>query len=67
MKLKNIPEFSQLSGGQAIEFAASKCMNPSRYKFSIPLLQYKNCNFSMAGIKAQLIRHVLQEEKAHSM
>lgn len=67
MKLKNIPEFSQLSGGQAIELGASKSSDPLRFKFSIPLTQYKDCNFSMAGTKAQLLRHVIKEEKAYSM
>lgn len=45
MKLKNLTEYSQLNGGQAIELAASKADNPLQYKFTIPLLQYKNCNF----------------------
>lgn len=63
MKLRNNPEYSTLSGGQAIELAASRADNPDQYKFTVPLLHYKNCNFSFSGIKAQLIRHVISEEK----
>lgn len=63
MKLKNHPEYSILSGGQAIELAASKADNPLQYNFTQPLLHYKNCNFSFSGIKAQLIRHIIKEER----
>ncbi|GJQ70306.1 hypothetical protein Trydic_g22744 [Trypoxylus dichotomus] len=67
MKLKNIPEFSQLSGGQAIELAASKSTDPLKFKFTIPLVQYRDCNFSLAGAKTQLMCHLLKEEKAHNI
>ncbi|KAG5891072.1 hypothetical protein JTB14_005708 [Gonioctena quinquepunctata] len=63
MKLKNLPEYSQLSGGQAIELAASKADNPLMFKFTIPLLQYKNCNFSFSGMKNQLQLQLIEEEK----
>lgn len=65
MKLKNLQEYSELSGGQAIELAARKAENPLRFPFTTPLLHLKDCNFSMAGIKAQLIRHILKEEQIH--
>ncbi|VEN56740.1 unnamed protein product [Callosobruchus maculatus] len=63
MKLKNLPEYSCLSGGQAFELASQKADNPLQYKFSVPLLQYKNCNFSFAGLKNQLQRHLVDEER----
>lgn len=67
MKLRNLSEFSTLSGGQAIELAASKADNPLQYKFTTPMLQHKNCNFSMAGLKNQLLRHLIEEERKHCM
>ncbi|XP_063901393.1 tRNA N6-adenosine threonylcarbamoyltransferase, mitochondrial-like [Zophobas morio] len=67
MKLRNIAEYSQLSGGQAIELAASKASDVLQFKFTTPLLQYKNCNFSMAGLKTQVQRHILTEEKKHDV
>uniref|UniRef100_A0A6P7GM43 N(6)-L-threonylcarbamoyladenine synthase n=1 Tax=Diabrotica virgifera virgifera TaxID=50390 RepID=A0A6P7GM43_DIAVI len=63
MKLKNIPTYSTLSGGQAIELAATHADNPLAYKFTIPLLMYKNCNFSFSGIKNQLLLQLQREEK----
>lgn len=63
MKLKNLPEYSTLSGGQAIEMAASRATNPSQYEFTIPLAHRKDCNFSFAGLKTQLLRHVIKDEE----
>ncbi|CAG9863910.1 unnamed protein product [Phyllotreta striolata] len=67
MKLKNLPEYSKLSGGQAVELAARKADNPLAYKFTIPLQQYKNCNFSFSGIKNQLLLHLQREEILHDV
>lgn len=63
MKLKNLPEYETLSGGRAIELAASRATNPLQYNFTIPLLHRKDCNFSMAGLKTQLLRHVIKDEQ----
>lgn len=65
LKLKNLKEYSELSGGRAIELAARKAENPFRFQFTIPLIQRKDCNFSMAGIKTQLVNFILKEEKLH--
>ncbi|RZC36577.1 tRNA N6-adenosine threonylcarbamoyltransferase, mitochondrial, partial [Asbolus verrucosus] len=37
------------------------------FKFTVPLLQYKDCNFSMAGLKMQVKRHLLTEESKHEV
>lgn len=63
MKLTNLPEFSKRSGGQAIELAASKAKDPLQFKLSIPLIQYKDCNFSLAGLKTQVKKCIIQEEE----
>ncbi|XP_974817.2 tRNA N6-adenosine threonylcarbamoyltransferase, mitochondrial [Tribolium castaneum] len=67
MKLTNLSEFSKLSGGQAIELAASRAKNPLQFKFTIPLTQYRDCKFSLAGLKTQVRRHLLEEEKKHNV
>lgn len=67
LKLKNIPEYSTLSGGQAMELAASKADNPLEYNFNPPMLHYKDCTFSFAGIKNVCLRHILQEEKVKDL
>ncbi|XP_049822164.1 tRNA N6-adenosine threonylcarbamoyltransferase, mitochondrial isoform X2 [Aethina tumida] len=67
MKLKNVPEYSKLSGGQAVELAAAKADDPLQFKFTTPMLAYKDCNFSLAGIKNQVFRHIVQQEKEHNV
>lgn len=67
MKLRNYSEYATLSGGQAIELAASKADNPLQYEFTLPLLHYKNCNFSFSGLKTQLLLHVIKEEKQNGI
>lgn len=64
MKLRNLPEYSQLSGGQAIELAASKADNPLQFPFTPPMLQYKDCRFSFAGVKNVCKFHIETEERS---
>lgn len=63
LKLNNIPEYSELSGGQAIELAASKATNSLQFNFTATLLRYRDCNFSLAGIKNQMFGHIRAQEK----
>lgn len=63
MKLRNIAEYSQLTGGKAVELAASYADNPGEFKYTTPLLHYKDCNFSFAGLKNAVERHVEKIEK----
>lgn len=65
LKLRNLPEFRTLSGGTAIELAASKSTDPQAFEFPMVMAQYRDCNFSMAGIKNCVRRHILQQEKLH--
>ncbi|XP_049852479.1 tRNA N6-adenosine threonylcarbamoyltransferase, mitochondrial-like isoform X1 [Schistocerca gregaria] len=61
LKLRNIPEFSKLSGGQAIE-KASERGNLLAFAFPSPMSDYRNCDFSFAGLKNVVTRHILHEE-----
>lgn len=63
MKIKNLPEYSTLSGGQALELAASKATDPLQFQFGTPMLSYKDCTFSFAGLKNACLRHIFREEK----
>lgn len=67
MKLRNIPEFENLSGGQAIELAASKADNILEFDFRSPLSKYRDCNFSFAGLKNTVFRHIMRQEKLHGI
>ncbi|XP_066143306.1 tRNA N6-adenosine threonylcarbamoyltransferase, mitochondrial isoform X2 [Euwallacea fornicatus] len=67
MKLKNLPEYATLSGGQAIELAASKADNPLQFNFNPPMQNYKDCTFSFSGVKNVCLQHILREEKAKAL
>lgn len=63
MKLRNVPEYSKLSGGHAIEMAAAKATNPDLFKMALPLADYKDCNFSFNGLKTSTLLHLYRKEK----
>ncbi|KOB71010.1 putative tRNA N6-adenosine threonylcarbamoyltransferase, mitochondrial [Operophtera brumata] len=65
MKLRNVPEYSKLSGGHAIEIAATKATNPDMFKMALPLADYKDCNFSFNGLKTSTLLHLHRKEKEH--
>lgn len=50
MKLRNLPEYEWMSGGQAIEKAASKATNANQFQFALPLSRSKDCQFSFCGL-----------------
>lgn len=61
LKLANIPEFSHMSGGQAIESAASKALDPSKFVFEPTLTKKRNCQFSFAGILNKGFKYIDKE------
>ncbi|XP_075970528.1 tRNA N6-adenosine threonylcarbamoyltransferase, mitochondrial-like [Anticarsia gemmatalis] len=65
MKLRNVPEYSKMCGGQAIETAASKATNPHQFKLPLPLAEYKDCNFSFNGLKTSVLLHLHRKEVYH--
>lgn len=67
MKLRNIPEYSKISGGKAIELAASKATNPHMFKLPLPLAEYKDCNFSFNGLKTSVLLQLYRKEKQHEI
>ncbi|XP_045764465.1 probable tRNA N6-adenosine threonylcarbamoyltransferase, mitochondrial [Maniola jurtina] len=67
MKLRNIPEYSQLCGGRAVELAASKATNPHLFQLPLPLGDYKDCNFSFNGLKTSVMYQLYRKEKEHSI
>ncbi|XP_046688848.1 probable tRNA N6-adenosine threonylcarbamoyltransferase, mitochondrial isoform X3 [Homalodisca vitripennis] len=66
LKLRNILEFRSMSGGQAIELAASRG-NPKAYEFGIPMRTYRNCDFSFSGFKNSIHRITMAEEKKYEV
>lgn len=67
MKLRNIPEYSSLCGGLAVEMAASKATNPHEFKLPLPLTDYKDCNFSFNGLKTSVMLQLHRKEKLHGI
>ncbi|XP_046613400.1 probable tRNA N6-adenosine threonylcarbamoyltransferase, mitochondrial [Neodiprion virginianus] len=67
LKLRNIPEFSELSGGAAVELAASRATDPEQFKFEVPMVHWEDCNFSSSGLKNAILKHTLREEKKHGI
>ncbi|GAB6033348.1 hypothetical protein CHUAL_013115 [Chamberlinius hualienensis] len=66
LKLKNLRECSTLSGGESIELLARKG-NPLAFPYPIPLLKYRSCNFSFAGLKTSARRSIILQEKAQNI
>lgn len=63
LKLSNLPQFANLSGGQSIEKAARSCTEVTdKYNFPLMLARYRDCQFSYAGLKNIAKRHVLAEQ-----
>lgn len=50
--LMNLPQYSNSSGGLAIELEAYKATNADRFVFPSPLSVNRNCDFSFAGLKS---------------
>ncbi|XP_058807499.1 tRNA N6-adenosine threonylcarbamoyltransferase, mitochondrial [Phymastichus coffea] len=67
LKLINIPEYSQISGGQAIELASLKADNPDQFQFPLPLTHYRDCNFSFSGLKSAAKRFISIERAKHNL
>lgn len=65
LKLRNIPDYRNLSGGQAIELAASRADKQTEYDFPLPLARQRDCQFSFSGLKNTANRHIYREEKEH--
>lgn len=65
MKLRNIMQYSEISGGRAIELAACKATDPVQFQFQIPLLRDRDCNFSFSGLKESLMRKLKMKEMEH--
>lgn len=63
LKLRNLPLYSWVSGGEAIEIAATKGQVSKKYEFPLPLSQYRDCQFSFAGLKNAATRQILLQEQ----
>lgn len=64
LKLRNVPKFEKLSGGQSIEQAAKSCTEiTDKYKFPLMLARSRDCQFSFSGLKNSAKRHIAIQQK----
>ncbi|XP_053685287.1 probable tRNA N6-adenosine threonylcarbamoyltransferase, mitochondrial [Sabethes cyaneus] len=63
LKLRNLPRYNCISGGAAIELAAARGQVSAKYPFPLPLSQYRDCQFSFAGLKNAATRQIALEEQ----
>ncbi|KZC08709.1 putative tRNA threonylcarbamoyladenosine biosynthesis protein Osgepl1 [Dufourea novaeangliae] len=67
LKLRNVPEFSSLNGGAAIETAARKASNVDQFFFDTAMAHYRNCNFSLSGMLTRCTKYIETEEEKHGV
>lgn len=67
LKLRNIPEFSKLCGGQAIELAASRATNVNQFRFVPMMPRRRDCNFNFGGIYSHCNDYIEQQQQEHKI
>lgn len=67
LKLRNLVEFQNLSGGAAIEKATYMADNSHKFLYPLPLARYRDCQFSYSGLKNTARRHLLDMERKYEM
>ncbi|VVC25144.1 Hypothetical protein CINCED_3A019019 [Cinara cedri] len=66
LQLKNMKEFRNCCGGQAIENAAKKG-DPRAFDLGTFMTNYKDCNFSFSGLKNSIKTQIIKLEKEHEL
>ncbi|XP_067121020.1 tRNA N6-adenosine threonylcarbamoyltransferase, mitochondrial-like [Centruroides vittatus] len=66
LKVKNIPQYSHMCGGQAIEVLA-KQGNPKAFEFKLPLHRYRSCNFSFSYLRSYSSQLIEKEEEKYNI
>lgn len=67
LKLRNLPEYQWMNGGQAIETASYKATNPNQFEFALPLSHHRDCQFSFAGLKNIARRAIENSERQNNL
>jgi N6-L-threonylcarbamoyladenine synthase len=62
LKIHNLPEYANMSGGAAIEKAAKDVVVDRTYNFTLPLAGRRDCQFSFAGLKNSAQRAIKSDE-----
>ncbi|GAB1601044.1 tRNA N6-adenosine threonylcarbamoyltransferase, mitochondrial isoform X1 [Argonauta hians] len=62
LKLKNLPQCYNLSGGASVELMA-KNGNPNAFEFPQVMLQSADCNFSFSGFNSEAHKYISKAEQ----
>ena len=62
LKLRNMSEFSCMSGGKALEMFATRG-NIDSFQYKQPMTHYIDCSFSFSGMGYKLLKNILLEEE----
>ncbi|KAK7066703.1 putative tRNA N6-adenosine threonylcarbamoyltransferase, mitochondrial [Halocaridina rubra] len=66
LKLRNIPECSSMSGGQAVEYL-SREGDPRAFDYPTPMWKYRDCSFSFSGLKHTLYKNIEKLEVEYAI
>lgn len=67
LKLHYIPGFEKLSGGAALELAASKATDITQFPLPTSMNDVRDCHFSFSGITSACMKHILDEESKYDI
>ncbi|XP_067994001.1 tRNA N6-adenosine threonylcarbamoyltransferase, mitochondrial [Melanerpes formicivorus] len=62
LSLRKHPECHSMAGGKAIEHLAQSG-NRHQHTFRLPMLQYRNCDFSFSGLQSLVNKAITEKEK----
>lgn len=65
LKLRNIPELQNFSGGHAVEVMAEKATNRTEFPFEIRANSILSCDFSFSGLVTQAYNTIAAEEQKY--
>ncbi|CAL1291875.1 unnamed protein product [Larinioides sclopetarius] len=66
LKLQNLPECYEMSGGKAIDYMA-RGGDPKAFNFPLSMAQYRDCNFSFSGFISYSMTTIAREEEKHDV
>lgn len=67
LKLKNVPQFASVSGGEAVERTAQGG-DPQAFEFPGAVMSHhRHCDFSFAGLKYHAQKLIEKEEAKYGM
>lgn len=67
LRLQNVDEYRGINGGRAIEMAAMKSLDSERFKFPLPMMRDKSCQFSFSGLHTSALTQMQKISRKSDM